>query len=60
MASSTQELVERLLAPDGQSIEAWRADGLTLAEISYRLRDHYQIQISIETVRRWLATKAAA
>lgn len=58
MASSTHALVERLLATDDTSLEAWRSEGLTLAEVSYRLRERYDVRISVETVRRWLAEPA--
>jgi hypothetical protein len=55
MASSTHDLVGRLLEADGVSLERWRTDGLTLAEISFQLRDRYDVRISVETIRRWLA-----
>jgi intein-encoded DNA endonuclease-like protein len=36
----------------------WREDGVSYSEMSYRLRDH-GIQVSHETIRRWLKTAAA-
>lgn len=55
------QLVERLLETDGTSLTKLRdEDGLTLAEISYKLRDEHDVKVSIETIRRWLADTAGA
>lgn len=58
MRTSSQHLVERLLAADGQSLAGWRADGLSLAAIVRRLHDDYDITVSTETIRRWTETAA--
>ncbi len=57
--TSTRDLLARVMEPEGESIEAWRADGLTLAEIAFRLRDRYDVKVSVETLRRWLAPAEA-
>lgn len=53
MRTTSRELVERIIAPD--SLASWYSSGSTLADIAYKLRSEYDIRVSVETVRRWLA-----
>lgn len=52
--TSTLDLYDRLL--DGQVrplLKQWRAEGLSLDEMAYRLRDR-QVTASRSTIGRWL------
>lgn len=54
--SSTYPLVDRIL--DGRLAEhltAWKAEGLSLVDITFRLRSDHDIRVSVATVQRWLA-----
>lgn len=44
----------------GEHIITWRADGLRLIDVRNRLQDEYGIDVSIETVRRWIVKASAA
>ncbi len=37
-----------------RQLDGWRSEGLSLAEMQYRLRAESDITVSVETVRRWL------
>lgn len=53
--SSTHPLVNRIL--DGQLddlLTAWRAEGLSLLEITFRLRQDHDVRVSVATVQRWV------
>lgn len=52
-------LIDRLL--DGKLdaiLGEWKADGLSFAEMSYRLRSEHDITVSGETIRQWFAADA--
>lgn len=56
MTSRTFDLVDQLL--DGTlaaRLREWRADGLSLREITTRLDADHGVYISHETIRAWLA-----
>jgi hypothetical protein len=49
-------LVERILGVDLLALlHSWQAEGLSHYRIALRLRDDHDIDVSPETVRRWLA-----
>jgi transposase len=51
---STFELYDRLHGGNlGEKLSGWRAEGASLAEIAFRLRE-IDIPVSTDTVRRWL------
>jgi hypothetical protein len=54
-ATNTFPLVDRIL--DGrltQRLTEWRAEGLSFTAIALRLHDDHGIDVTHETVRRWL------
>lgn len=58
--SSTYPLVDRIL--DGRLADLltdWRAEGVTLQDIAYRLRSEHDIKVSIATVKRWVGLAEA-
>lgn len=52
----TFPLYDRIL--NGQlasTLHAWKAEGLSIEEITWRLREEHDIRVSIATVHRWFA-----
>jgi len=37
-----------------EQLTTWRAEGLSLIAISFRLHDEHSVDVSHETIRRWL------
>jgi len=54
--TSGRELVARLIAP--ATLSGWYREGLTYAEIVFKLRTEHEIKTSIETVRRWIGEES--
>jgi hypothetical protein len=56
MSRSQFPLVDRLVGGDlEQRITAWRAEGVSFSEIAFRLREQHEINVTAETVRRWVS-----
>lgn len=52
--SSTFDLFDRILEGKLPSLlEQWRADGVSVTDMSFKLRE-YDVKVAPETVRRWL------
>lgn len=51
---TTFHLYDRIVGGDlADRLTAWRAEGLSLAEITYRLRAEHDVKVSTTTVHRW-------
>ena len=58
--TSTYPLVDRALGGTLDTLlKEWREEGLSLADISYRLRSDHDIKVSANTIGRWLKADAA-
>jgi hypothetical protein len=54
--STTYPLVDRILDGRlGEILTTWRGEGLTLLEMTFRLRTEHDIKVSVATVQRWIA-----
>lgn len=59
-------LVDRILNGDlDQHLTTWREEGLSAADIAFKLRTDHRVTVSVATVARWVrtledATKAAS
>jgi intein-encoded DNA endonuclease-like protein len=55
MAVSTFPYVERIVGGNlRELLLSWQAEGLSMRLIERRLRDDYDVDVSSETIRRWL------
>ena len=56
MGETIYSLLDRLLEGTlDDRLRQWKADGLSLASITKRLHTEHDIDVSTDTVRRWLA-----
>lgn len=44
----------------GSTLLAWKAEGIPVEEMTFRLRTEFDITVSVSTVHRWLAHLAPA
>ncbi len=60
MRTSTYPLVDQILGGNlAKTLTDWREEGLTYRQMSDRLKAEHGVDISIETVRRWMSEGAA-
>ena len=54
-ATKTYPLVDRILGGQlAELLSGWRNEGLSYGAIALRLHDDYQVDVTAETVRRWI------
>jgi hypothetical protein len=57
MRTSTFPLTDRALGGKLKGLlTGWRGEGLSLEEITFRLRSEYDVTVSAATVHRWCAS----
>lgn len=53
--SPIKPLVDRILNGDlDQHLTDWRAEGMSAADIAFKLRTDHRIDVSVATVARWV------
>jgi hypothetical protein len=54
--TGTFPIYDRILNGDlGPTLLRWKAEGIPVEEMTFRLRGEHDIKVSVSTVHRWLA-----